>query len=394
MSAPVDDLALWKELLAPARAALVERAAEAKPDDVRAIAALRKDASPALVTLALELAAARRKAASKLAEADRIVADVEGVEQATDRVVAAHKARRFEAAGVTEVVDLCCGIGGDARELARVASVVAVDRSPLRAWMAERNAGCAVETADVESRPWPDVPFHVDPSRRDASGRRAWRLEDIRPGPEWLARLLAASPDGAIKLGPGVDPEAVPGEGELEFVTHGRSLVQAIVWSGRLARRPGERTATRLPDGVSVTGAPSPPPVGDEEWAPAHLYVPDPALERAGLVGARADAASLAELAPGLGILGGDRAVDDPFLAGFEVVERLPFHEKKVGAAVAARGFGRVEVKTRGRAVDPNALERRWRGRRGDAVGTVFVLRLGKKRVAWITSRHARGDDG
>jgi len=384
----MSDLDAWKSLLQPEQRELMALAADADPTDVRVLTALRKLASMPMVTVALELAAARRKAVAKFAAPETIVADAEGVEQATGERVAAHKARRFAEAGIAQVVDLCCGIGGDARALAGVAEVLAVDRSPLRAWMCERNAGCATEVADIETRPWPETAFHLDPSRREESGRRKLKYADVVPGPPWIERLLAAQPDGAVKLGPGIDADELPPGIELEFVTDRGRLVEAILWSGRLARHPNERTATRLPDGATVSGAPSIAHVAEEDYEPAHLYVADPALERAGLVGGRADDGGLFDLAPGLGILGGDARVADPFLTGFEVIEMLPFREKAVGAAIRARGFGRVEVKTRGRAVEPNVLEKRWRGD-GAEVGTVFVLRLGKRLVAWITRRHS-----
>ena len=46
-----------------------------------------------------------------------------GLEQASDEVVAAHKAGRFSDCG--RVADLCCGIGGDTLALAARAEVVA-----------------------------------------------------------------------------------------------------------------------------------------------------------------------------------------------------------------------------------------------------------------------------
>jgi hypothetical protein len=104
------------------------------------VTALRKKWDKELVHAALALVKARGKAAVKFgAAATRLVADPEGVEMATSHAAAAWKARRFAAAGgrTRAVLDLCCGIGGDAMALhAAGLDVTCVDSDPVRAWMA------------------------------------------------------------------------------------------------------------------------------------------------------------------------------------------------------------------------------------------------------------------
>jgi hypothetical protein len=94
----------------------------------------------------------------------------------------------------------------------------------------------------------------------------------------------------------------------------------------------------------------------------------------------------LVEIHPGLGLLGGDAKVQTPWLRGFEVLDVLPWREGKVRQTLRAMDAGIVEVKTRGRAVDPDHTQQSLRGR-GHRPLTVFVLRLGKVVKAVVTCR-------
>lgn len=383
------DPAPWRRVVEPAAAPLLLAAAAGDSTDVRHLARLRQSFEPALVAVAVELVRARKKAAGRLAGAEQLVLDVAGVEQATSDGVAVWKAARFARAGIPRVVDLCAGVGGDARALARVARVVAVDRSPVRAWMSRRNTGSPAVAADVTTLDFGDLPFHFDPQRRDdRTRRRAAGIADYRPGPAYLERLLARAPAGAVKLGPGVDPAAVPGVGvgELEFISERGSLVQAVLWHGDLAGAPGLCSATRLPEAVHVTGAPAPLPQWDASAEPSFLYVPDPALERARLTAIVATTHGLGELHPGLGLLAGARAVSDPWLEGFGVVARLPWREGKLRQVLQSLGGGPVTVRSRGGAVDAPAASRRL-ATAGSGEQIVFGLRLGRERVALVVDR-------
>src|SRR5690606_16731175 len=151
------------------------------------------------------------RAAGRIDAAARLLADAEGVEQASGSAVARHKTARFAAATIDEVVDLCCGIGGDAIGPGAAlgpARVLGVALDPRRALMTSHNAGCPTVVADAERFDLGPAAFHVDPARR-AAGRRLRRLEEHRPGPALLTALRAARRPGAIKLGPGAELDAL-----------------------------------------------------------------------------------------------------------------------------------------------------------------------------------------
>lgn len=388
-----DEIGLWQALLTQAMAPLRDAAAAADPADVRAIAALRRQYPADLVTVALRFAVGRRKAAVKF-PGEAMVADGAGVEQATSRRVADYKAARFRAAAPSRIVDVCSGIGADTMSLRHAGEVVAVDGLPLRAWMTGENAGCAVVVGDVE-RTLPDGDlFHCDPDRRDrhvgaGSAQRLVRLQDYRPGAEFLFRLIEERGHGAIKLGPGIDIASLPqaDDLELEFVSeHGR-LVTALLWCGRLASTP--RRATLLPGGVTVSGDPVALPGWYGEIG-RFLFEPDAALERAGLLGQIARGHALGELHPGLGLLTGEADADTPWLRRFAVIDSLPWREDALADRLRAHDAGEVEVKTRGAAIDAMAVQRglATSGLRGSRRLVLFGLRLGKRRIAIIAERH------
>ena len=369
-------LATWKRLLSDDHAALRDRAAMAEPTDVAAVAALRKLASPELVRAALALSEARRKAATKFPDrAATLLADPEGVEVASSLATARHKAARWAQLGqANRVVDLCCGIGGDAIALTEAGlDVLGIDRDPVRAWMASRNADCETAVADAADVDVSGGLVHLDPARRSSAGR-AWRLADYQPGPTVIGRCVTAARAAAVKLGPGVDVDALPFAGEIEMISESGRLVQAVLWTGDLRR--GERSATVLPHGATLTGAPSDAPAGD--WA-NYIHAVDPAVERARLIGALAASFDLVMPHPQLGLLSGDARIDTPFATGFELIERMAWRPKRVEAALRAMDAGAVEIKTRGGAVDPDAWQKRLSGE-GDQRLTVFV-QIGRAHV-------------
>jgi len=381
------DLAIWKHVASPAGADLVDAAAAADAHDVAAVARLRRRWPAEAVRVALQLAEARKHGVAKFGDhAGVLVADPVGVQQASSHAVALHKARRFAGAGAASVIDLCCGIGGDAMGLRTAGlDVLAIDRDPVRAWMAGVNAACSSVACDATAVDAADAWVHIDPARRDGRGR-IFKLADYAPPPQAVAALLRAARGGAVKLSPGVDladlAEALPA-GEVEFVSEAGRLVQAVLWTGGLSR--GARTATRI-DGdaiATISGQPAAAPWGELE---RFLHTIDPAVERADLSGPLAAQHGLTAPHPKLGLLTGPAAVASPWLTAFELLDRLPWRQRHVKRWLARHHAGLVEVKTRGKAVDPDAAQPALSGS-GDQRFTVFVLRFDTQADALMTRR-------
>lgn len=130
-------------LLTPEGQGLLDRLSREydEPGALALAARLRRDRDPGLVSAALTQAALRRRAAAKFgADAGVMYFTGEALEQATPGPVAAHRATRFREHGLSTVVDLGCGIGGDLVALARAGiAVTGVDRDPLRVAIARAN---------------------------------------------------------------------------------------------------------------------------------------------------------------------------------------------------------------------------------------------------------------
>lgn len=373
---------------------LLRAAREIDPGSPSAVQRLRKRWGADEVAIALDLAAAGEKLARKW-PGEELIGDVAGAEMASSARAARWKATWFNASG-RPIFDLCCGIGCDARALSDFGETTAVDLDPVRAWMAERNSAARVRCVDIAEVDDSGALVHIDPSRRSASGGRAWRYEDLLPAPEVFEPLCARADGAAMKLGPGVDPAALP-EGELVFISEaepagagftGRRLTQAVLFTGALQRGEPRRAVLLAPDGVAgeIAGVSAEPGRGPMPEPGGWVFAIDPAIERAGLIGRLTERTGLTCPHPRAGLLSGAARVDDPWLTPFEVIDRLAWDRRAVGRRLAELGAGVVEVKIRGVREDPDRLQARLRGR-GQELFTVFVTRFGDAVEALVTHR-------
>jgi SAM-dependent methyltransferase len=366
------------------------------------VAYLRARLTPEQTHRVLEQIELREKARTKFAAAGRMFFTSRALEQATDEIVAAHKAARFSASG--RMFDLCCGVGGDLLALARRGETVGFDRDPIMATIAEANARLLLgETTAAEGRKrCPEVhvrdvstldvgecdAWHIDPDRRP-SGRRTTRVDLHEPSTEVIEHLLAQNTDAAIKLAPAARmPAAWSERAELEWISRGRECRQLVAWFGDLARDASHRRATVLGPAAaetrSFTGTPHlEPPLADRVGR--YVLEPDAAVLAAKLDGALAAQHGLAAIAPGIAYWTGEQAIADPALGCFEVQEVLPFRLKPLRTLLRARGIGQLEIKKRGVAHDPAEL-RVQLDLAGENSATLLLVPI-EKRVTAILAR-------
>nr|WP_308012263.1 methyltransferase domain-containing protein [Streptomyces acidipaludis] len=376
------DVEVFGELIGARGQELLAQVREYDPADELATATrLRRDHPAPLVSAALEQARLRGRAAAKFApdDAARMYFTPNGVEQATRASVAAHRAGRFRAAGVSRVADLCGGIGGDAVALARAGiSVLAVDRDPLTCAVARANAealGLAdrieVRCADVADVPTAgfDAVF-VDPARRTGRGR-TFDPEAYSPPLSWAVTAARTVPVAAVKVAPGIPHEAVPADAEAEWVSDRGDVKEAALWFGTA---PGGVTATLLPSGAALSGTgrlPDPP-----VRAPGrYLYEPDGAVIRAHLVAAVAEQLGGGLIDPTIAYVTADEARPTPYATAYEITDVLPFNLKRLKALLRERAVGTLTVKKRGSAVEPEEVRRRVKVQ-GPKAATVFLTRV------------------
>jgi hypothetical protein len=360
---------------------------------------LRRELPAARANLLLEQATLRPRAAVKFSRASEMFFTPIGLEQSTDEAIARYKAGRFALSD--DVVDLCCGIGGDAIGLALgCRSIRLVDRQSHLALLAEANVRAYLPTAGLESPrvsahagdvreiDYQTHAWHADPDRR-ARGKRTTVVENYDPSPEVLDRWLARQPAGAIKLAPAARLlEGWAGQAECEWISHRGECRQLVAWFGPLAQHGGRRSATVLARDHTPRRI-----VGRGDVSPAsaallgrYVYEPDPAVFASSLVGELSAAFELQAIDGPLGYLTSDSPILDPLVAGFEVLDVLPFQLKRLKAYFRQRAIGRLEVKKRGVNCDPLALQKQLASS-ADGAATVLVASHGEKTIAMVARR-------
>ncbi|MEV7088972.1 class I SAM-dependent methyltransferase [Streptomyces sp. NPDC093085] len=398
-------------LLSPEGQALLAELRHHDPAGELALATrLRRDHPAELVSAALAQARLRQRAVAKFGAADayRMYFTPNGVEQATRRSVAAYRAARLRTlvpptgddGGAPRVTDLCCGIGGDAIELARAGfAVTAVDLDPPTCEMARTNLAtlapdappAKVTRADVRTYDLTDAgTLFIDPARRGGRGR-IFDPEAYSPPLSWAVEAVRGAGAGAIKIAPGIPHELIPEGFEAEWISDGGDVKEAVLWhlprttpTTPDTRRATPDTAPTTPDTRRATllapgrppvtlmgrGLPDPPvrPVG------RFLYEPDGAVIRAHLVAEVAEEIAGGLIDETIAYITTDGAHPTPYATAYEITDELPFNLKKLKALLRDREVGVLTVKKRGSAVEPEELRRRLK-LKGPNTATVFLTR-------------------
>ncbi|QDT55479.1 N5-glutamine S-adenosyl-L-methionine-dependent methyltransferase [Caulifigura coniformis] len=383
---PFDDVSLLERLRnAPD---LFERLKQSNGTELALQKQLRAEYPEDLVRAALLLHDLRKRGVSKFLRADQMWFDRTGLEQSTSETVAKHKAGRLGRAA--EVVDLCCGIGADALAIAALAKVQAVDLRPAACLMAKWNAEAyglddriefqvgLAENADLRNRP-----FHIDPDRRPG-GQRSLRIEDHRPGLEFLQQLALHPAGGVIKLSPASNFGGKFPGCEIELVSLNGECKEALVWCGPL-RTETDWRATVLPTGDTLTGDPW-SAVSEQSPLRTYLFDPDPAVVRAGLVDVLCESTGLARLDREEEYLTGDTAVPSPFVQTFEVIAQLSNNEREIRNWFRRSDCGQVEIKCRRIPVVPEKV-RKHLSLEGKAALVLVYARIAGKAHAVVCRR-------
>ncbi|WFE42340.1 methyltransferase domain-containing protein [Micromonospora sp. WMMD998] len=379
-------------------AALAAAAEVAGGDPLVAAGALRSAGIPGgLAAAALTQAELRRRAAGKFgAAAAGMFLTRPGLEQATRRVVADRRAARLRAAGVTTLADLGCGLGADALAAARAGiRVYAVEADPVTAAMAAANAEAAglaelvtVECGDATAFDVRRVDgAFCDPARRrTGTGRRVFDPNAYSPPWGFVTDLAARVPHTVVKVAPGLDHALIPTGAEAEWVSVDGDLVEATLWCGALATVPRRATLLRCKEGPPLNasgrgGGPSYHLTGtggqEATVGPVRrfLYDPDPAVVRAHLVAELAADLDATLADPSIAYLYADAARPTPFARCLEITDVLPFSLKRLRALLRERRVGRVEIRKRGSALEPEKLRRDLR-LAGDEAASLVLTRV------------------
>ena len=397
---PVDS---FTRLLTPQGQRLLDELRDFDPANELAVATrLRRDHPPELVSAALGQARLRQRAVAKFGaeDAGRMYFTPDGLEQATRTAVATYRAERIAARGVRRLVDVCCGVGGDALALARAGvRVLAIDRSPLTCAVLTANLAALGLSELVEVRraeaselavdellggPEPYDAVFVDPARRGGRGR-IFDPEAYSPPLSWAIDLAERMPYAALKIAPGVPHEAIPANAEAEWISVDGEVKEAVLWFGGFAGSqtphavdvrsggpaPGIR-ATLLPGEHSLIGRGLPNPVAGPVLR--YLYEPDGAVIRSHLVAELAQRLDARLIDPTIAYLTADEPRCTPYARAYEITDALPFNLKRLKALLREREVGTLTVKKRGSPIEPEELRRKVKPR-GPGAATVFLTR-------------------
>ncbi|RUQ98931.1 class I SAM-dependent methyltransferase [Labedella endophytica] len=392
------DRAELVELLTPSGLALLDSVAAGTPAElVSTVTKLRAEGHPAaLVSAVLGQARLRARASRKFGVfADRMLFTQAGLEQATRLRVAALHAGRFSSAGLSRVVDLGSGIGGDALALASLdIAVTAVEIDEVTAAIASYNLApfptstvIHADARDIDVEPF-DAVF-ADPARRSAGHSETERLtdpDDYTPPLDLLWEVAERKPVG-VKLGPGFDRSRIPAGVEAQWISVDGDVVELGLWTGVLAR-PGVTRAALVIVGDAAAEMTSDGDSEDEAVRPlgSYVYEPNGAVIRARLIGDLARRLGAGLLSERIAYLTSDEFVPSPFAQAFRVVADLPLDEKTIKKELRSRGIGVLEVKKRGADIDP-AVFRRKMSLSGTRSATIILTRVAGRHRALLVDR-------
>lgn len=352
----------------------------------------KKSMDPDLVAAALTQSRLRAQAEPKFGEfATNMLFTQEGLEQATRLEVAALHARRYLHAGLTNVADLGCGIGGDSLALAALGiSVLAVEKNPLVATIAHTNLKPFPEAKVVQAEALSlnlhdygiDAVF-MDPARRTRRGKRIFDPAGYSPNLDEVLALRHTYPLG-VKVGPGIPYTALPSETHAQWVSVDGAVVEAGLWFGPLAGDAGRsalllhyddegrRTSSEL---VWSGDADAPAPRAPAGPLQAYIYEPAGAVIRAGLVARVADDLNGHLVDDGIAYITAKDAVSSPFAQCYRVIDAFDFGVKRLRAYLQNRNVGQVTIKKRGTAVTPEQLRPQLQ-LKGDKAATIMLTRV------------------
>ena len=391
-------LADYRWLTSPETAALLhelqQQLTAAGQVDVRLAASLRKSHSSSHTHLLLEQVELRSRARDKFVDPSALFFTRKGLEQCTDEVLARYKAHRF--AKDQPVVDLCCGIGGDALALAGRGSLTAWDADSVTAHFAACNlSGFQPESSEVkcaladQTAVQSAAAWHIDPDRR-ADGERTIQLNDYEPGPVLLRELLQTNPQGAIKIAPAAELNANDWPPcEREWLGSRGECRQQVLWFGDLARQADQHVATVVnSQGVACSFRGSAGvPLNPAEAVLSYLYEPDATILAAGLAGAFAEQHQLSAITAGGGYLTSDHSMEHSLVTRFRVRDVLPFDVKKLKAYCREHQLGQLEIKKRGVELQPHHLRRQIMSS-GSEAAVILIAPVGEA-VKAITAERA-----
>jgi hypothetical protein len=324
-------------------------------------------------------------------------ATTRSLQQATTRMVAQIKSDWFPDA---PIVDICCGIGGDAMAFSRHREVTLIDQDSVVLAAAVANvtqsdgklasALCQdARTVSLRNQCW-----HIDPDRRP-TGQRTTQVDEMSPSWDWIASQFEDALAAIIKLAPVTQlvPDQLPRTNPWHraWISTSAGVCEQSLLIGRCVQ-----TAS-LPSGTHSSwivrqdrpvmyfaGLPTQSITSADKIA-SYIADPDAAVRASGLTATVAKKFNLRGLDGPTGFLTGE---DCPTLEFPGTVGRViwsgSMDDRKLRRVMRQRDVYPSVVKARGIQCDTASIERRYRDLGTRAV-TLWLGCAGKTRMAALT---------
>jgi hypothetical protein len=358
--------------------------------------------------LVREQLALRRRAAARFPDPTKWLWTARSLAQSSDWWCAKFKASCFPP--MEPVVDGCCGVGVDLAALALRGATLGIDRDPELVALANANLkahglAASATVGDVpENVPHELTWLHLDPDRRSADGKDT-RLHDAELFSPSLAKSLelAQRARGAmIKLAPGtkLDRGELPSGSSSGAVSKANArwwlgnlgeCRQQILVTGELVeiaghQGEGERAAVLCePNSTKQIRGFASPIVSGRDKPLKYVYDCHAVLHAAQLQVCWAESVDALPLGTSQGYFTADNLIHSDWAQAFEVIDVLPWDQRRVKRWLRERRIGEVEVKKRLLQLDANEQQRLLRGK-GDEKVTLMITRIGD-RVRAIAAR-------
>ncbi len=350
--------------------------------------------APDLVASALTQQRLRLKAREKFGgRAGRMLLTDAGLQQASRRVIAEAHAERYVGAGCDTVLDMTCGIGADALAFAEAGlTVTAVELDSRTAAFARHNLAefpgvRVIEGDSLLLDPGDFDGIFADPARRSARGR-TFNPADYSPPLQTVLDLRQSVPNLGVKVAPGIPHAAIPKEACAQWISVDGAVVEAGLWFGDLAERPGRCALVICGEDRESLWAGDDPSAPAEMLSPAplgkYLYNPDGAVIRSGGLAALAAMLGAAPVSDKIAYLSGDHLNRTPFATAFEVLEVVPL--KKLKGRLRELEVGSLEIFKRGVDLDPDSYRTSLK-LKGQGSATVVLTRLLGRHSAVLVER-------
>ena len=240
----------------------ISRLAEHSTVDAKTMSQLRQEFGGELASLVVSIAALQQKARKKLGSGIWWVTE-KSLQQATPWQVARLKATWQ---GDLTTYDLCCGIGGDAIQLAKRGRVVAIDSDAALAEMAAVNLSLSGATSEQAQAICGDATtidlpahaaVHIDPDRRVGGGRSS-RPDQYLPAWSEVLRIIAKTGHAVVKLAPAAKLDAADAPGSHRcWVSLGGSVREQSLLSGAAVDLTGLTAGARSAVSLATDGSAS-----------------------------------------------------------------------------------------------------------------------------------------